>query len=399
MQIKLTMNRGCIALLLMLAATAGANENMKWDNMIELTEAVREAEQRLRKIDKDEELRETSKEIISTMVDDEWREQVSKSAGKTFFRFWEARLYRLAGREESALQLSKELVAERSVAPEIGKVLLVNVANRKELLKYHLQFGRLLPVSDYGLTRNLDNGPSIRGGEDVRIPDLRKSRNGRKNLIEIAELSERVRSPRHVRNAWLEAIYGGYNFISFRSSIGEWDGWLAEETGDMWLRVGELEFWLSGPEEAADYLAKAMVCGSEENFRQGKELIEKWRPGDLEPPPDEKPREDIEAQDILRMVELYSDLNVHPRAFALLRDYEDVLGEEKSSELYQKYMDQWLEKVETFGRWFESYLLFGQPADTEKQRREIEVPPVLDEKEVKEVAANLRELIAEKKEK
>lgn len=272
--------------------------------------------------------------------------------------------------------------------------------------KVTVHLGKILPVSSYGSRSNvcLSEGGTVATSQP--FPILM----GVSADTSTAELAERVyKYPEPVRDAWLEFAYIGRDpaWYNLSSADADW----RDRVADAWLRVAQLEYEISGPEVAANYLAKAMVGGTERHFRLGKRLIRRWEKSPAEPWKNRKPPRDryelkatARGEEVYKLAQKYRESNLHPRSIRILGQLDEMVGDKKFGwppkqalpKIRKEWMKEWIEIVEKRrdGVGFDHYVLLGQRANTREQIRNITVPPPVRESVVKELAKKLPEIIA-----
>ncbi len=412
----------CMAAVLSVSFIGGENviAEENWDETLSILRQVREAEKQLRESPRNEGREEVAEGLLQRHSDEIQKAAEEALPAAAVLLYWKARLHLLAGDSEAFRRMGAELAAGKTVAPEVWEGFIRTTDEREKQRQLEAKLGRLLPVSRYGQRRDTLESKSyfhVDAGQPI-IPGDRGEQ-----LKRIAELLERFGNPECVRDAWLEFIYGGHP-ARLTVRITRRDGWLSEATGDAWLRVAELEYKLTGIEKAAEYLAKAMIFGSEKHFRLGEEIIEDWKSDERELDIDEEISEvkmiaeDFKIEDIFELsMHHYRELNLHPRAVRLFQSLEEITGNKKlevgkfprpprqperlleeldkatPAQIQEAFIAEWIDLVKHYNMGREKSILFGQPADIEEQIRNITIPPPVQQEVVKDLAEELQELL------
>ncbi len=168
-------------------------------------------------------------------------------------------------------------------------------------------------------------------------------------------------------------------------------GWTHSASAGVWLKVAEQAALSGRPEEAASHAAKSWVFGDEAVLRRTEALVDRWR---REGVPAEPPRPRPDADRIERVVGLYRQMHVHPRALRLLAEHGKVLGGERAAELRGEVEEEWLRLTALYcNRGSPRCVLWGQDITEVERRLTMMVPPPAPPETREEAREWLRELL------
>ncbi len=163
-------------------------------------------------------------------------------------------------------------------------------------------------------------------------------------LREVAEQWEEARRFREAADAYIEAVMAISGSRLDRPTLSS--GWLGmEHACGLWLRAGEMLWQAGAREDAMEALAKGMVFGTDADFRTGLGLLELFKEEVREAGEEAEDSDRLVARHLLRIADLYADMNAHPRAFWLLEQHRELLGEEFDTR-FEILMRDWLRVVE-----------------------------------------------------
>ena len=319
------------------------------------------------------------------------------------FALYRARLLHVAGKRDEAIAAFAALAGSPAVAPEA----LDSLARIFEPADYHAAEAEDYEAGDACEELLSAVAPTAGGGSGVigtthvlsdeydaySTPPIDERPLGR-----IAGKFAKMGMHKQAAQACREAIYAADFGLFLRYASGDddeyWDRhrmpWRGHGVPAMWLMAAREE-WLSGvgsaaaggvdraAESAADCIAKAIISGGEREAQKGFELIARIR---QEPnPKPEPPKPDPEW--LKRIAWFYTEMNMHPRALAILREHRELLGE-SARVLEPNYADAWLYMLDHHGEGGgcivianppKFTVLFDQPAATLEERLKIAIPP------------------------
>lgn len=418
---------GAVVLLLGLfsADACGSDETYDWKKMIRMCEEARTIHRKLVSAEKADR-KGIAREALEDLEESGWDRRARKSPGGAYLRFWKAGLNVVAGQPAEYLKEATALAHHPSIAVDVWRGVRECAKDEKVDVQIKDQIARLLPVYDF------PGAPELfeHHGYEVRRRRYERYQAIGPEILTVQEvaanLAERVYwRPEPIRDARLRHVYSSrYSEVICPWMSKQWDppqerkekevrglsdpGWYPVRLP--WLRLAELEWRIGGRRQAANYLAKTLVAGTDMHVRRGKILIQQWRRSGA-PPAEGKTSSDdgfqlkltVDPETAVELAEMYRKMDLDPLAVRLCENLISIAGANPGTgggkidieELEEKYMQQWIEKCEQdrkqSGR--EKYRLWGQPANTEKQIRQITVPPPLQEEVVEKTAKQLPEII------
>lgn len=238
--------------------------------------------------------------------------------------------------------------------------------------------GCALPISIYGRDRDLRAETSFGRSERPVIPGI-----GESKLPRVAELYAAADLPQLASKGYVEAIYA--TAVPIGSSE-----WVSPKTGALWLKAAQAAAAAGDQKSLALYAAKAIIFGSDGDAAEGRKLLAEvakhgLKPAASAPGPG--------AQDaLLSAARLYVEMNLHPRALALLREHQALLGDEGKT-LARQWTTEWIKLVEQYcsPQLVQNCTLFGQEiAKTDVANMRIPWP--CEPAEVKKAVTKMREI-------
>jgi hypothetical protein len=181
----------------------------------------------------------------------------------------------------------------------------------------------------------------------------------RNSMTEIADLFSNMRY--NGAGCYLEAITAAF-YCPSPSDTRE--SWLSPEASPLWLKAAEQDFLFGKTEEAFESLAKAAIFGSEETYRTAIEKLDSFEKrmseaGRAMVPPQPQ----IEPAKLLRIVELYAEMNMHPRAIHIVETYKKELGDEAERQI-SLLKKGWAEIYDSWSFMTPKLAFYGQPVQS-----------------------------------
>jgi hypothetical protein len=238
--------------------------------------------------------------------------------------------------------------------------------------------GCALPISTYGRGRDLRAETSFGHSERPVMPRISESKFPR-----VAEIYAAAHLPRSASEAYVEAIY------ATASPIGS-GGWVSPKTGALWVKAAQAAAAAGDQKALALYAAKAIIFGSDDDAAAGRKLLEDASTGKLSVITTAPAAVDRDA--LLTIGRLYVEMNLHPRALALLREHAALLGVEGQA-LTRQWTTEWTELVEKYcdPQMVQNCTLFGQDV-AKTDVANMRIPWPCEPAEVEKAVAKLREI-------
>lgn len=299
-----------------------------------------------------------------------------------------SRLYFRSGQPAKARVGFLRLIDSRAVSPE--GILGLMELRKEPLVRLELRrrMADVLPLSRWATTANaVENGD--RGFEHPPRPNIPAV--DRRMCVTIADAFDRAGLHNEAWMAYVEAAYlTSPSWIADPVADGRW---FSQDTAILW-RGAAINAWKAGERSlAVEYLTKFGIFGSESQFKEAKEIYEKWTNGedeDAEPPPSrEQKRKALE--EVLR---LYAEMNAHPRCFTLIKAHREVL--DNPDELFAKYLEQWKAVLKSYSQWVEG-VVYGVKLTPDLDPTTIKIPWACSPEAVKEAHAKVAKLLGETK--
>ena len=325
------------------------------------------------------------------------------------FALYRARLLHVAGKRDEAIAAFAALAGSPAVAPEA----LDSLARILEPADYHAAededyeaeracrelLSAVVPTTTEGSSLIVSTRFVLGVDDPYRTPPLDE-----RPLGQIAGKFAKMGMHKQAAQAFREAILAA-DFDPFTWNAREDDYGYREERRLPWQSDGVPAMWLAAAREerlsgsvdrAADCVAKAIIFGGEREAQKGFELIA-WLRQEPSPQP-EPPKPDVEW--LKWIAWLCTEMNMHPRALAILREHRDLLGE-SARVLEPNYADEWLDVLERYGHGGGDIMvttppiavLFGQPAATREERLKVVIPPPCSPDSLAKAKERMAELI------
>ena len=116
-----------------------------------------------------------------------------------------------------------------------------------------------------------------------------------------------------------------------------------------WCRAAICAHKAGEKEVAQNYLIKAATFGSDDLFDITKQIAQKWKEGKKVTPSDYKLLiicPPLKEKSLSRIVQMYMDLNAHPRAWMIIDQYPNQF--DAPAKLRKKVQDDWLDLLRVF---------------------------------------------------
>jgi len=275
--------------------------------------------------------------------------------GSDFFAYYKARFLRLNGEAEEAIPVLAKLVSSPSVGPEaIYDLTLIHEDLPQGLYsECNRVLARMVPLRSRPI------------GMELRPPDFM---NEREILARIADLFLDMGMCAEASSAHREAAYnrGGYN---------------QDEAAPSWLMAAIVEHRQGDDTQSANNLAKALVFGDPSVFERASEFLKTLRAGKEVQRVEATPT----ADKLKEIADLYAEMNLHPRAVALLEKHRAVIGQE-AEQLITRYKQEWENLYENYRKGFpedKPCTLFGEGVTLKDKWVNISVPPLCSEESLK----------------
>lgn len=311
--------------------------------------------------------------------------------GSSFFLYYQARLIALTGRHQEAKFNLMKLVGNPSVAPEaLSELIGISMAAQDSSQKHYEELlAKLIPASGYSQRAN--SRATLRMA-DVRGTPLLPNPNTY-SLIAVAERCSEIKMYDQAVTAYAEAICTTFFPVRIVDPYGQSQSWLSFSSAPLWLKAAQAE-WQSGgnTEKAANYMAKAIVFGTDSTKNQALKTLSQWREnGKPQKPPIAQP----DAAKLKRIAELYAEMNLHPRAIALVKEFAPAIGAEAPA-LQKRYEEEWLSLLERYCFAATKCTVFGQDVSQKENRLKVVIPPPLRPEALAEAAKTVAALAKEK---
>lgn len=308
-------------------------------------------------------------------------------SGFAIFDYFKARQLLILGNHEQTKVIARRLVSSKSVSPEAILLLIeVNSQDRKVCIPYERLLGKILPLSTW--RRLSDSADSYDPNAVIILYDSNKyppsiPAYNPKKFFEIADRFFEIHLFDRAANAYRDAIYG-FLYASWVSNPTMDKTWLSTQAGKYWLKIAESEWELGNHAVATDYLGKAGIYGSENQYKKANELLDIWsnlQPQTLAPEPNETEL----AQSLEHIVRLYSEVNLHPRSIGIVETYSSIIGENKIQNLKDDLTEKWQVLLDEYcalktGK----VILFGTDVLPIQNRLNVKIPKVCNEENLKE---------------
>lgn len=322
-----------------------------------------------------------------------------------FLRYYRAYLQATAGQTGEARQNLLALLDSKVIAPETISALIeidpgvsqLNVEGFERRLRYFESLALALPVSVGGSFADGHKTQLTRMVEDLPIIPFVHSGRMDSNLVGVARLFFEMKMYDEAQIRYVEAIYATFPpIMGIRGWY--WESWLSRASAPLWLKAAEAEMQSSRREEViANYIAKAVVFGSDDTKDEALKVLDAWREnGAPKTPPVAEP----DADKLKQIARLYAQMNMHPRAIEIMKEFAPVIGPEAVT-LQGQYEQEWLKLVAQYcvGTVPGQCVLFGQDVSQPENRLKVRIPPPLRPEALAEAAKTVQTLVEAKTEK
>lgn len=305
---------------------------------------------------------------------------------KEFLTFYKARLQVLVGRYDEAHDGLLQVAESQALMPEALFALreVGYRTNRGKKADDCLRLlGKALPCSIVGRLHDAAARPfSI---EEPLIPCLDSEKS-----VRIGDLFFEQNLYQQASDAYREAIYcsGTYSPLSSASVNRGNHAWLSPASAPLWLKVAQAEYHLGNRTTCANFVAKVVVFGGENHKEAALKLLADSCRSRPSRPTSSKPG----SGKLSIIARYYAEMNMHPRAIHLLKDYAGVVGPDAKA-LEAKYSKEWLDLLEHYCAGVQGpCTLFGQDVSSKENRLKIVIPPPCSKEALEEVAKAVKEL-------
>jgi hypothetical protein len=317
-----------------------------------------------------------------------WSKQ-SKSASMMANYF----VLRFASESEWLNPTSREMVSSFSIAmlPEGLVLLRTKKIKNTWMADWRLNqcLAELLPVNPMWI-RTL-NGGFLDLKNENRVPVMIISKyEGKEMLLKTATKFEKIGLWDLAWRTYAEAVY--YDTKDFIFSI-------SSETGPLWIKTAECAYRAGKKDLAMDYLMKAAIFGKDDLQKTVSEKVFLWSGNPSINPKDKTIDKEVKRQSLMKVVRLCAKLNAHPRAFQLMDDYQDVLGDSFVG-LKKKIEDDWINVIDDHKKLGHGVLLiskvlcYGQEVYPKGDPLKVRIPWAFSDEAVASVRNRLKESIS-----
>lgn len=246
----------------------------------------------------------------------------------------------------------------RPVAPEsiMALIELTEPQDRRRLL-YTRCLADLLPVSFW--RGQVDGRDSDRESMLIKPPRPDVPTLSRKKLVEVGELLENAGQYDLAWRAYVEAVYAGFSQTWIKERLEA--TWLSPEAATYWYKAAVCAHESGRSEVAWDYLTKAAVFGSDALYRGVLVTAKEWesKPEAASQPATGNPVDVKAARKALaKVVRLYQEMNMHPRAWALI-DASPAFFDDPDK-LRKEIKDHWVMVIKDVSRFSTKVVVYGQ---------------------------------------
>jgi hypothetical protein len=209
----------------------------------------------------------------------------------------------------------------------------------------------------------------------------------RKQLATIAGLLDECEMDEGAFSALAEVVYGGFGPPWSTRPIR--NTWYSPAAAEYWLRAAESAHKVGREELGEAFLMKAAVFGSEDLFRRCVDARRRWSTPVASRPSATLSDEDRERKRdaLLKVVQLYVDLNVHPRAWTLIDENREVF--DKPDERRQEVQAKWLGVVSRTSGGANEIYLYGYEVYPKGDPLNVKIRWALSDEAVAEVRKRL----------
>lgn len=325
----------------------------------------------------------------------------SNSPTSDFLLYYRAYLQAVAGQTPQARARLLPLLESETIAPEVMEILLeiddgvsqLDDEGFRKRLGYWKSLARVIPVSAYGGFSDSQETQETRIVEDQPLIPFVNSGRTDSNLVRVAQLFFEMTLNGKAEVGYVEAIYASFPPVA-NTRVWYWEAWLSSVTAPLWLRAAEAESKSRCREKViTDYIAKAIVFGSESTKDAALKVLQEWRENGI---PETPPPAEPDAEKLKQIARLYAQMNMHPRAIEIMKEFAPVIGPEAAT-LQGQYEQEWLKLVAQYcvGTMPGQCVLFGQDVSQPENRLKVQIPPPLRPEALEQAAKAVRTLNSE----
>lgn len=202
-------------------------------------------------------------------------------------------------------------------------------------------------------------------------------RRDKKLLVKVAEELENAGLYDLAWRAFAEVVYGGFSptWITIKS---EEENWQSPPAAEYWYKAAICAYKAGEQELAWDYLMKAAVFGTDDLYKKAQETAKQWAAQGVPSKPTAKAVDPkVRREALRRVVQLYVDMNVHPRAWALIDAYREDFAE--PDKLRKEVQDKWLSVIKDVSRAANKVVLYGYEVYPDGDPFKVTVPWALSD--------------------
>ncbi|MGD9125972.1 MAG: hypothetical protein PVH19_01230, partial [Planctomycetia bacterium] len=258
---------------------------------------------------------------------------------------------------------------------------------------------------------------TIRKGPDGKgLDDERNKQWFRANpqwMLRAAELLYQAELYDDAWRAYFEAIYGWGTLMPLQSDHARSLDALSVENAEHWHQAAKAAYLAGKKELAWDLLFKAAVFGNEICYKNVQKTAVHWfSGGDVRPPIKEPLSKEKQRKLLLEVVTYYKNLNVHPRAWNLVEQHQEYF--DNPDKLVRELKEDWAKRLDEYNIGSslttpETYI-YGQKVFKQtnpsavgrltriKNPADITVPWAMEDKALKEVAREVKNLFKQNRE-
>jgi len=250
-------------------------------------------------------------------------------------------------------------------------------------LLYTHGLAEVVPLSPWRRQADLSESVYM---SDIKPPRPRIPEVNRREMLAIASSFERVGMWDLAWRAYAEAVYSSY--VPAWAMENKDETWLSSEASEYWVEAADSVHKAGTADRAQNYLMEAMVFGGDETQDKLKEMARRWseRPTSKPAPVDN----DIKRDALTKVVELYVEINAHPRALQVIDENRAVFDDPDT--LRKKVEDQWLALVKNASREAEKVTLYGYEVYPHGDPLKVRIPWAFSEGAVNSVRKRLKEV-------
>ena len=291
---------------------------------------------------------------------------------------------------EDATRLELESSFAIPMAPEsILGLLEICPHPQDERSRYVQCLAELLPGSGW---RRQADGNKSRYEADVKPPRADVPSLSRAKMIDVAALMEKAGLFELAWRAYAEAIYAGFSAAWMKEKLDE--TWLSPEAAEYWYKAATCAYSAGNDQVAWGYLMKAAIFGTDGLYNKSIQTAKQWfeeqkaerkaRPGDT------VDRDAVRAA-LSQVVTLYQQMNMHPRAWALIDAYPGSFVDPAA--LRKEVQKEWLAVVKDVSREARKVTLYGQEVYPNGDPLKVTVPWCLSDEAMASVKERLGKVV------